>query len=160
MQCPFIGGKGTISGQPCPGRNIFAPLSVVGEGSYQPGRPSGKKLPHTRTLEVSRCEPSQGHMVPNLKKRFFTHSLLSAKIRKVSLCQSVTFYRLNKAVYVSLLPGCWCYFSKATFQGLGWVSSSGSRLHFLTCDYLSHSMTLRRGRNGHFRINNVLEILQ
>jgi hypothetical protein len=68
-------------------------------------------------------------MVPNLKKRFFTHSLLSAKIRKASLCQSVTFYRLNKAVYVSLLPGCWCYFSKATLQGLGgWVSFTGSRL--------------------------------
>lgn len=35
--------------------------------------------------------------------------------------KSTTFYRLlNKAVYVSLLPDCWCYFSQATHWGSGW----------------------------------------
>lgn len=55
----------------------------------------------------------------------------SVKIRKVSLCQSVTFYRLNKAVYVSLFPGCRCHFSKQLSDGSGWkwVSYTGSGLY-------------------------------
>lgn len=39
VQCRFIGGKGQSQG---------SPVQVVGEGSYQPGRPSGKKLPHQK----------------------------------------------------------------------------------------------------------------
>lgn len=115
------------------GDNLRAALSRLSvRGHTSQGDPLGRSCHTTRTpfLEVSSCEPSQGCMVPNLRKRFFTHSLLYAKIRKMSLYPSVTFYRLNKAVYVSLFPGCWYHFSKRLSEGLGreWVSSTGSEL--------------------------------
>lgn len=92
---------------------------------------------------------------------FHTPLASSVKIRKVSLCQSVTFYRLNKAVYVSLFPGCQCHFSKRLSEGLGWEWVFFYWfwiVHFLICDYSSHSVTLNRGRNRHVRINNVFEV--
>lgn len=132
------------------------------EGS-QPARVSlgrgWNQLPHSRApaRDGIRCK-LRVRQFRILGRGFSDTRFAFCEIGNASLCQSTTFYRLlNKAVYVSLLPDCWCYFSQATHWGSGW--NQGTCVFGLHAGLFHIPSIISPKKKWRLRINNLPKVI-